>query len=200
MGLTIHYDLHSRTRAETKARQLVEKMRQLAMDLPFDSVSEITEVSGDDCHYDKCSAGALRWLLIQCGASVQCPWNKNITLSVSPSRVIAFNVRTGDGCEDANFGFCRYPTEIQCEYSPEDDQRFYRPRRDSDTIGEFSYWKFRKWADKHNPGEFCSESNYKIFDGSVLRKHVFISLIDRTAASTFAIYNDFCKYAFFLPY
>jgi hypothetical protein len=160
MGLTCHYDICSRTRSENRARQLVEKMRQLAMDLPFDSVSQITDLSGDDCQYDK-HDGAVRWLLIQCGASVRCPWNENISFNVAPSRVIAFNVRTGDGCEDANFGLCQFPAAIEREYDVADDQRFYRPRRDGDTIGEFSYWKFRKWADKRTPGGFCSESNYK---------------------------------------
>jgi hypothetical protein len=160
MGLTIHYNICSRTRSETKARQLVERTRQLAMDLPFDSVSEITDLSGDDCQYEGKPDG-LRWLLIQCGASVRCPWNRNISFSISPSRVIAFNVRTGNGCEDANFGLCQYAAEIEREYEVTDDQRFYRPRRDGDTIGEFSYLKFRQWADKRNPGEFPTESDYK---------------------------------------
>jgi hypothetical protein len=99
-------------------------------------------------------------LLIQCGASVRCPWNENISFCLSPTRVIAFNIRTGDGCEDANFGLCQYPTAIEREYEVTDDRRFYRPRHDGDSIGEFSYRKFRKWADKRHPGEYRYESHY----------------------------------------
>ncbi len=40
MGLTIHYSLTSSTRSATKAKALVEQMRQLALDLPFESVDD----------------------------------------------------------------------------------------------------------------------------------------------------------------
>lgn len=144
MGLTVYYDIHSRTRSDSKARQLVESMRQRAMDLPFDSVSEITDLSGDNCQYDRDGNpdDPIRWLLIQCGLSARCPWNENISYLVSPVRVIAFNVRTGDGCEDANFGLCQYPNQLSVEYRAEDDKRFYRE-------GRYSYSRFRRWADRN---------------------------------------------------
>ena len=41
MGLTIHYDLRSRTRSEEKASRLVQQIRQLALDLPVEEVSDI---------------------------------------------------------------------------------------------------------------------------------------------------------------
>jgi hypothetical protein len=152
MGLTIHYDIHSQTRSETKARQLVESMWQLAMDLPFDSVSDITDLSGNACQYDRDGSpdDPIRWLLIQCSASAPYPWNENMSYLVSPVRVIAFNVRTGDGCEDANFGLCQYPNEIPAEYRAEDDQRFHRD-------GSYSYSKFRRWADRNFAGRFVCD-------------------------------------------
>lgn len=154
MGLTIHYSLNSTTKSESKARQLVEKIRQLALDLPFDDVSEIVDLAGDDCQYDRDGSAddPLRWLLIQCRDSVRCPWHENISFDVQPTRVIAFNVRPGDGCEDANFGLCKYPTKTTVEYNPQHDRRFYRD-------GHYSYWKFRKWADRKFPGQFVSESD-----------------------------------------
>ena len=36
MGLTIHYSLTSKTRSADRAKALVEQMRQLALDLPFE--------------------------------------------------------------------------------------------------------------------------------------------------------------------
>jgi hypothetical protein len=156
MGLTIHYSLKSTTKSETKARQLVEKMRQLAMDLPFDSVSEIADLSGDACKYDPDGSpdDPLRWLLIQCHESAPCPWQDNLSFNVAPTRVIAFNVRTGPGCEDANFGLCRYPAEMSVEYKPEHDRRFYRD-------GRYSYSKFRRWADRTFPGRFVCDWDLK---------------------------------------
>lgn len=156
MGLTIHYTIRSRTRSEDTARKLVERMRQLALDLPFDSVAEIVDLSGDDCNYDRDGSpdDSLRWLLIQCHESALCPWNENMSFHVAPSRVIAFNVRTGHGCEDANIGLCLYPKEIVAEYRPDDDQRFYRD-------GCYSYTKFRRWADRKFAGRFVCDWDLK---------------------------------------
>lgn len=156
MGLTIHYSLKSITRSATRPRKLVESMRQLALDLPFDSVSEVVELSGDDCKYDHNGSAddPLRWLLIQCHESARCPWNENISFNVAPSRVIAFTVRTGPGCEDANIGLCQYPNELSVEYRPEDDQRFHRD-------GRYSYSRFRRWADRKFAGRFVCDWDLK---------------------------------------
>ncbi len=62
--------------------------------------------------------------MIQAGQSVQCPWNKRISRTVNPTRIIAFETWPGPGSEPANFGLCLYPAEIEWEYTPEDDQRF----------------------------------------------------------------------------
>jgi hypothetical protein len=40
MGLTIHYQLRSTAKSAERARELVEKMRQLALDLPFERVDD----------------------------------------------------------------------------------------------------------------------------------------------------------------
>jgi len=40
MGLTIHYGMTSKTRSFNRATALVEKMRQLALDLPFERVDD----------------------------------------------------------------------------------------------------------------------------------------------------------------
>ena len=48
MGLTIHYGLTSKTRSTAKARSLVERMRQLALDLPFESVDDQVRHLGPD--------------------------------------------------------------------------------------------------------------------------------------------------------
>jgi len=49
MGTSIHYELETTTRSESKARQIVERIRQRAMDLAFERVSEVVELVGRDC-------------------------------------------------------------------------------------------------------------------------------------------------------
>ncbi len=73
MGLTIHYDLRSRTRTDDRARRLVEQMRQLALDLPVAEVSDITMLEGEQCDVEAQRGKVdedLSWLLVQSSLSV----------------------------------------------------------------------------------------------------------------------------------
>jgi hypothetical protein len=117
-----------------KVEQTVHKMRQLALDLPFERVGEIVDLEGDQCHTEvrrqelqeneETKNESLFWLLIQAGESVTCPWNKRISRTVNPSSIIGFDTWPGAGCEAANFGLCQYPAEVEWEYDPQDDERF----------------------------------------------------------------------------
>src|SRR5712691_11509928 len=103
MGLTIHYSLKSNQDAE-QVKQTVYKMRQLALDLPFEEVGEIVELQGEECNTEARRAESkngdeknesLFWLLIQAGQHIQCPWNKHISRTINPTRIIAFNTFPG---------------------------------------------------------------------------------------------------------
>ena len=48
MGLTIHYGLTSKTHSLQRAKALVERMRQFALDLPFESVDERLQYLGPE--------------------------------------------------------------------------------------------------------------------------------------------------------
>ena len=120
MGLTIHYSLRSRG-SDVHARKLVSALHQAAHDLPFKELGEVVTLSGEQCDFNKRDRDdALRWLLVQSTESVELKTvhrsantqSSRTWIDVSPTRVIAFTTRPGDGCESANFGFCQYPTEI----------------------------------------------------------------------------------------
>src|SRR5437879_1497729 len=152
MGLTIHYSLKSKQNNAEQAQQIVSQMRQLALDLPFEQVGEIVDLRGKRCDTEARRAElktgdekneSLFWLLIQAGQHVPCPWNKHMSRTVSPTRIVAFDTWPGPGSEAANFGLCRYPAEIEWEYKPEDDQRFQ-----STPTGNFGWPRFSwdKWV------------------------------------------------------
>lgn len=109
MGLTIHYRLKSDADAAT-ARAVLLQLRSRALDLPFAEVGELIELRGDQCDFEKSDrADPQRWLLVQACTHVECgSWHHN----VPPTHVIAFTTWPGDGCEQANFGLCRYPSSI----------------------------------------------------------------------------------------
>ena len=116
MGLTIHYSLQSKTRSISKVRKLIADLRQRALDLPFAEVSDVVELSGEECNYDSYSQDdPRRWLLIQAGSHVHPPDDDRLTYQVAPEQLIAFETLPGDGCEPANFGLCKYPAFIEVE-------------------------------------------------------------------------------------
>jgi hypothetical protein len=148
MGLTIHYTLKSKL---DDAEQTVHQMRQFAMDLPFEEVGEIVNLTGEQCNFEarrkELQNGeeknqSLFWLLIQAGQHVQCPWNKRISRTVNPTHIVAFNAWPGPGSEPANIGLCLYPAEIEWEYSPEDDRRFQEVQKEVLGWNKFSWDKW----------------------------------------------------------
>jgi hypothetical protein len=116
MGLTIHYSLRSRVRSPTRARQQVSQLRQRALDLPFESVGEVVEYTGDECEFEPPDTNDRhRWLKIQSGIHVEerVSETSSRVSSVPASHIIAFTTRPGNGCEPANFGLCRYPPYLE---------------------------------------------------------------------------------------
>ena len=72
MGLTIHWNLKKNSRTEAAARELVGRLRQRALDLPFARVGEIMDLSGRDADYKVQPAESpARWLLIQAGQYIE---------------------------------------------------------------------------------------------------------------------------------
>ena len=125
MGLTIHYSLRSRVRSPRKARELVARLRGRALDLPFEQVADIVELTGPACDFENCDReDPHRWLLIQAGQYVDrpAPGGGNYSYGVAPTHLVAFETLPGPGCEPANFGLCRYPAFIEIE----EEERYVR--------------------------------------------------------------------------
>lgn len=113
MGLTIHYRLQSASRSPAIARRRVEELRQKALDLPFQSVSEIVEFSGSETDFDNLDRDNPHlWLL---GQASQYLFRGERHFRISPMQVIAFSTSPGSGSEQANFGLATYPKTIEVD-------------------------------------------------------------------------------------
>lgn len=110
MGLTIHYRLTTTVSSPKDVRQLVEAIRQFALDLPFKEVGDVKEFKGEEADYHGTADETERWLKIQAAAYVKGGRGR---YSVAPRHGIAFSTWPGEGCETANFGLCLYPTVIR---------------------------------------------------------------------------------------
>ena len=161
MGLTIHYQLQSASRSPSEARQLVEHLRQKALDLPFKEVDEIVEVSGDDADFDKLNQGDPHsWLLIQAS---QCVERGGRHHRITPIHVIAFSTFPADGSEPANFGLAMYPKTIEVD-----------GKKLRTSLGDWSWSSFCKTQYASNP-ELGGIENF-------LRAHLaIVKLLDAAA-------------------
>lgn len=111
MGLTIHYRLQSVTSVIGMARELVSQLRQRALDLPFKEVGDLLEFEEPQADSDQVAKDAPhRWLLIQAGGWVE---QGDTHYRFPPTHLIAFSTWPGEGCEQANFGLCLYPRQIE---------------------------------------------------------------------------------------
>ena len=107
MGMTIHYSLQAQFQDASAARQLVDQLHRHALDLPFQNVGEIIELSGAQANFNNADRKDPHfWLLLQSSRFIE---RGEIFLHVPPLHFIAFSVHPGDGSEPANFGLARYP-------------------------------------------------------------------------------------------
>ena len=116
MGLTVHYSFESEINSVKAIKDLIGKIRQRAMDLPFHSVTEMFDLKGDACDLEKNRDNAeMRWTLIGCQEhiSLKKSGNSETFTSISPKRIIGFTVSVGDGSEPLNFVFATYPKTIR---------------------------------------------------------------------------------------
>jgi hypothetical protein len=110
MGLTIHYKLQTPLTEPADVQTLLQTLRQHARDLPFKEVGELLEFTGLDADFTNSARDdPARWLKIQAGGWVE---DGSSHFDVKPTHIIGFSAWPGDGCEEANFGVCRYPASI----------------------------------------------------------------------------------------
>jgi len=86
------------------------------MDLPFKEVGELIELRGEKCDFKEANRDdSNRWFLIQASGFVNRPSlnGGECSYNVMPTHIIGFSTYPGEGSEPANFGLCRYPTQIE---------------------------------------------------------------------------------------
>ena len=170
MGLTIHYGLTSQTRSPAKAKALVEQMRQLALDLPFESVDEqIRHIGPDVCQrpLDDLRPNADLFSAVLDGCKhVPIPWHRKQcgSITVQPLEIISFWTDPGPGSEWAGFGLARYPAEIEVTYHPNDDDQFTRTiKKRGMTRWEFDWKRWQSWLQDngHNRWEHPDDEKFR---------------------------------------
>ena len=113
MGLTIHYNLKSTAKTTERAKALVEKMRQLALDLPLERVDDKVQYYGPkQCQRPLESLRSnpkLFSAMLDGGESVNIPWHRKQkgSVRVQPSEIFLFDAVPGPGSEWLTLGLAR---------------------------------------------------------------------------------------------
>ena len=168
MGLTIHYRLSSKTRSLPGAKALLEEMRQLALDLPFESVDgHIQHLGPDVCQrpLDDLRPDEMLFGTVLDGCQhVAIPWHRKqrASVTVQPLEIVSFNTIPGPGSEWASFGLASYPAEIEVTYSPEDDDRFIKTiKNGGSTRWAFDWQRWRRWLTANGHAHYSSPEDEK---------------------------------------
>jgi hypothetical protein len=170
MGLTVHYSLSSKTRSAEKAKALVERMRQLALDLPFDSVdAQVGHLGPDVCQrpFDDLRPDENLFSTVLSGCKhVPIPWHRKQSASttVQPLEIFSFWTVPGPGSEWAVFGLARFPAEIEVTYRPTSDDRFITTvKKGGMTRWDFDWRKWERWlkTNGHNRWEFPEDEKFQ---------------------------------------
>jgi hypothetical protein len=156
MGLTIHYGLTSKTRSTASAKALVERMRQLALDLPFEKVDDQVLYLGPDiCQRpldDLRPNGDLFSAVLDGCHHVAIPWHRkqSASVTVQPLEMFSFSTNPGPGSEWASFGLCRYPAEVDVTYCPNSDDRFIETVKNGGcTSWRFNWKRWERWLERN---------------------------------------------------
>lgn len=107
MGLTVHYDFHSKVRTLREALALVEKLHRRARSLPFLRVDPIAKYTGK--HSPEFDDDIPKWFREE----LEFRSVKKSRQTVYPNRAFAFLIHPGRGSETATFGLLRYPPTVK---------------------------------------------------------------------------------------
>lgn len=148
MGITIHYGL--KLKPGGVADGVIDRIRQLAMDLPFESVGDVVDLRGKACDFETMDKeDPNRWLAIQAAEHVDAPWNKKLSWTVNPTRILAFTIVPGPGSESANIGLCQFPSEITRTYKWDQDARFQSKTEGNGIFGGSDWTKYDRYRRRH---------------------------------------------------
>ncbi|MFH7028632.1 MAG: hypothetical protein ACHBN1_25370 [Heteroscytonema crispum UTEX LB 1556] len=107
MGLTIHYSFNLESASIDQAREKIIALRNLALQLAFAQVNELTEISTEGCHVDN-DNGDDPHISMKIRAFKPIEIDTGNYCFTNPTYIIGFNTFPGQGCEPAVFGLACY--------------------------------------------------------------------------------------------
>ena len=123
MGLTIHWSFQG-PQKKSEATAIIDKLRERAMDLPFESVGDVVRFKGKDAQFDNDPPDSpYTWLKLQAGETI---WSEDgrIGWDCPAQEIVGFQIDVAPGSEWMEIYLATYPKTILIE-----DERTRRPKR-----------------------------------------------------------------------
>ena len=122
MGLTIHWVFRGPP-LKADAKAVIEQLRQRALNLPFELVSEIVHLQGPETIFDRGQNDEFGWLKV---ISNQIIWNKDLSLGrrCPAKELFGFLINVAPGTDLMGVYLADYPKTIMVK-----DERTRQPRR-----------------------------------------------------------------------
>jgi hypothetical protein len=118
MGLSLCYEFR-KTSDAAEARQCIERMRDLALSLDFDDVSDVVEFRGEPGeHHDDQNKRLLSIFGSQYGQK-RMPDGEEVWITINPRHVICFTIHPAPGSETAQIGLAAHPPVVEYEHAGE---------------------------------------------------------------------------------
>ncbi len=114
MGLSLGYEIRAKVTLE-EARQLVQRMHEAALDLPFEAVSDLCEWRLEDADDDPESTRFMELIGSQYGKKIM-PDGEERWVNIPPKHVLMCNVSPAEGSETAAFGLAAHPPAVEYVY------------------------------------------------------------------------------------
>jgi len=137
MGMTIYYSFTFDAGTPERMNELVDRIHQIALDLPFDEVGDVRRFDGDEAP-------------VTASAYIKPTWFHDTAMGVSvvPERCAMFNIMPARGSESLAVGLAAYPRRIEVTYDPREDKRFLTEVTDNGTTWRFDDQLFARWSEE----------------------------------------------------
>jgi hypothetical protein len=175
MGLTISSRLISKTSSTEKAKELVEQMRQHALDLPFEKVDDKVRYFGPDMLQWQRDDLRRVYAGTEADEFVDVPWQREqqVSVRVEPLEFVSFSTMPGPGSEPASFGLARYPAEIDVMYCPKDDEHFMKKITTCyPTYRQFDWKRWERWLQRNGRDRFESPEDENFQQNQKIKTHL----------------------------
>ena len=114
MGLTIHWSFQG-PQKKSEATAIIDKLRERAMDLPFESVGDVVRFKGKDAQFDNDPPDSLyTWFKLQAGETI---WSEDgrIGWDCPAQEIVGFQIDVAPGSEWMEIFLATYPKTILIE-------------------------------------------------------------------------------------